>query len=100
MLLKTKLNNQIKKLDPNVQMINVKNIVINGVKRGCSGFCVKGNNTVYFTTEVLPMFGQKDSVMWRYAKDTKDYSSTRIKNGQNRWCEPDKLAQQIVKALQ
>lgn len=100
MLLKTKLANQIKAIDPSVEMVKAKNVNVNGAKRGCTGFCVKNGKTIYFATDALPMFGQKDTVMWRYAKDTNDYSSIGIENGANRWCEPGELASQIVKALQ
>lgn len=46
----------------------LKNIIINGDKRGCSGFIMLGDETVYVNTEVLC-----GGYLYRKAKDNKDY---------------------------
>lgn len=72
MILSTKLKNSIVKANPNGDYeIRLKNIIINGAKRGCSGFIVnRENNTiVYVTTEPCMNLGY----MYRYADSTSDY---------------------------
>ena len=50
------------------QVFHLKNIIINGDKRGCSGFIALNKNTVYVNTEVLG-----GGYLYRKAKDNKDY---------------------------
>jgi hypothetical protein len=50
------------------EVFYLRNIIINGNKRGCSGFIVLGDNTVYVNTEVLG-----GGYLYRKAKDNKDY---------------------------
>lgn len=50
------------------EVFYLKNIVINGDKKGCSGFITLGDNTVYVNTESA--FGY---YLYRKAKHTKDY---------------------------
>ena len=59
---------------------NIKNISINGSKRGCSGFVTNTANgsCVYFTTD-LSCFSHL-GFMYRYADNDKDY-----KGYLNRW---------------
>lgn len=99
MLLKTKLANRIKAIDSDIEMVRAKNVSVNGMKRGCSGFCVKDGRTVYFDTSVTPMLGQKEAAMWRYARDATDYASVGLVDGDNHWCAPDELANRIASAL-
>lgn len=104
MFLKTKLMNQLKCI-ATTKSINlsydINNIVVNGIKRGCSGF-VTNNDTgscVYINTEKSCYQPLKDKCLYRYAKDNKDYSSNSLKNGQNKFCEDKLLAQNIVNLL-
>jgi len=46
----------------------LKNIIINGDKRGCSGFIMLGDKAVYVNTEVLG-----GGYLYRKAKDNKDF---------------------------
>lgn len=74
----------------------IKNISINGCKRGCSGFVVntENNSIVYLNTEkscasFLP------PILYRYADSVKDYRGYH-----NRWAEDlDDLADSVVKLL-
>lgn len=50
------------------EVFYLKNIIINGDKRGCSGFIMLGDNTVYVNTEVLG-----GGYLYRKAKDNKDF---------------------------
>lgn len=54
---------------------HLKNIVINGSKRGCSGFIRNPQNgvVVYINTDASSMTVQNASLYVRYAKDLKDY---------------------------
>lgn len=68
LILMTKFKNAMQK-NGNFEY-KIRNININGTKRGCSGFVTNPANhvTVYFTTdESLP------ANMCRYARDTKDF---------------------------
>ncbi len=96
-LLMTALKNRFKKVGN--YKCHLKNININGVKRGCSGF-IKNPETekiIYLTTEYVcgncykPL---ENKVMFRTAKDFKDYTG-----GTNQWCMENELVDKVVKAL-
>lgn len=72
MILSTKLKNRF----PSTYSINLKNIQVNGDKRGCSGFICRDNAIVYVNTEPCGSLGY----MYRTAKHLKDYSG-----GVNQW---------------
>lgn len=79
----------------------LKNIIVNGSKRGCSGFVcnTKTGGVVFVSTEHScygPLAGKS---MCRYAKDTTDYSSNGLSNGHNQWCFNDELAENIIAML-
>ena len=65
MILATKLKNQF----PSTHIVALKNIAINGDKRGCSGFIARGGAIVYVNTEVLG-----GGYLYRTAAHMKDYS--------------------------
>lgn len=71
MILATKLKNQF----PSAYTVALKNIAINGDKRGCSGFIQRDDKIVYVNTEVLG-----GGYLYRTAAHLKDYSG-----GVNRW---------------
>lgn len=104
MLLKTKLTNQLceeaKKQNINIEVI-LKNISVNGSKRGCSGHVINNytGSCVYLNTEASVYGPLSDKVMYRLAKDAKDYSSNSLKNGNNRWCKPENLASSVIHTL-
>jgi hypothetical protein len=66
LILSTKLKNQFSA----ETTVLLKNININGNKRGCSGFITKGGNIVYVNTELCGSLGY----LYRTAKHTKDYT--------------------------
>ena len=100
MLLKTKLTNQLKTLAESwgVEIeIHLKNITVNGEKRGCSGHIVNisTGSCVYINTEhscYTPLAGKS---MYRLARDAKDYSSNSLRNGFNRFIEDEYLAKAV-----
>lgn len=79
MLTAVKVKNRISKLNlastspVAIEYINFSNIKVNGQTRGASGFIKNLANgvTVYVCTEQIPCIG--DKIMYRYAKDGKDY---------------------------
>jgi hypothetical protein len=73
-ILSTKLKNQF---SPSYA-VALKNISVNGDKRGCSGFVSLGDSIVYVNTEPCGSLG----LMYRTAKHTKDYTG-----GVNRWAK-------------
>lgn len=99
MLLGTKLKNIIIKVLTDKDMdleFHLKNILINGEKRGCSGFVVNKKNglIVYVNTEKSVLSSLKN-YMYRYADSLKDFTGYR-----NRWCNtPDELANNICALL-
>jgi hypothetical protein len=72
LILSTKLKNQFS-LSCTVAL---KNISVNGQKRGCSGFISLGESIVYVNTEPCGSLG----LMYRTAKHLKDYEG-----GVNQW---------------
>ena len=72
LILSTKLKNQF---SPSYT-VALKNISVNGEKRGCSGFVSLGDSIVYVNTEPCGSLG----LMYRTAKHTKDYTG-----GVNQW---------------
>lgn len=99
MLLSTKLKNLIIKASTDKDMdleFHLKNILINGEKRGCSGFIVNKINglIIYVNTEGSVLSSLKN-YMYRYADSLKDFTGYR-----NRWCNtPDELANNICTLL-
>ena len=100
LLLKTKLKNMFEKekgkLKSNLELeYHLKNIVVNGLKRGCSGFVVNKNNNkvVYITTEST-CASWLPPIMYREAKSIKDY-----KGGTNNFTTKDKLVKEVLKML-
>jgi hypothetical protein len=65
LLLATKLKNQF----PSTHTVALKNISVNGDKRGCSGFIQRGDAIAYVNTEVLG-----GGYLYRTAAHLKDYS--------------------------
>jgi hypothetical protein len=65
LLLATKLKNQFS----SVHLVHLKNISVNGDKRGCSGFIQRGDAIVYVNTEVLG-----GGYLYRTAAHLKDYT--------------------------
>ena len=72
LILSTKLKNRF----TSVHLVHLKNIAVNGDKRGCSGFIQKGDAIVYVNTESCGSLGY----MYRTAAHLKDYTG-----GVNRW---------------
>ena len=99
MLLSTKLKNLIAKVSKDKDMdleFYLKNILVNGQKRGCSGFVRNKKNglIVYVDTE-RSVLKKKKNYMYRYADDVKDFTGYR-----NRWCDtPEQLAADICALL-
>ncbi len=94
--LSQKVKNLIKKLNPeNNYIFNLKNIDVNGQKRGCSGFITNPDigNVVYITTEYC-MAGH---FMYRYAENDHDFRGRT-----NRWDGKNDFAvfgKKLVEAL-
>jgi hypothetical protein len=65
LLLATKLKNQFTP----AHQVHLKNISVNGDKRGCSGFIQRGDVIVYVNTEVLG-----GGYLYRTAAHLKDYT--------------------------
>lgn len=74
LILSTKLKNRL----TSVHQVHLKNIVVNGGKRGCTGFIQKGDAIVYVNTEPCGSLGY----MYRTAAHLKDYTG-----GVNRWAK-------------
>lgn len=78
LILSTKLTNAIKRNPKCVDYtFHLKNILVNGQKRGCSGFVKNESNgsIVYINTEQSPlMYSRWNHFLYRYADHLKDYS--------------------------
>ena len=95
-ILSTKLRNAINRHANGMDLaFKLKNININGVNRGCSGFVRNNSNgsVIYVTTESPWRCDLK--YMYRYADSEKDYTGYH-----NRWAsELDQLADGICACL-
>jgi len=101
LILAVKLKNALKKANEKFGYdlkFDINNIIVNGEKRGCSGFVTNTQNgsCVYVNTErtCFPDSG----VMYRYANDNKDFHGYH-----NRWTSADydvnSLAKNIIDLL-
>ncbi len=79
--------------------VKLKDISVNGQKRGCSGFVTCGESCVYVSTEHTCFGPISDKSMCRYANNTKDFSSNRLKNGYNQFVSDDALAAKVISML-
>ena len=87
LILSTKLKN---KFSP-AHVVALKNVSVNGDKRGCTGFISLNGAHVYVNTEPCGSLGY----MYRTAKHTKDYTG-----GVNRWAKDiDALARGVNELL-
>lgn len=86
-LLSQAVKNKFKNIEIPLEF-NLKNISINGDKRGCSGFITnkENNNIVYLTTEPLTFGPLLGKIMYRTAKSLKDYTG-----GCNHWTTEENL---------
>jgi hypothetical protein len=86
-ILSTKLKNRF---SPDY-VVTLRNITINGDKRGCSGFISHGDAIVYVNTEYFSSLGY----MYRTAESRNDYTG-----GVNRWAKDlDSLVAGVVQLL-
>lgn len=83
-ILATAFKNRIKKNGGENFEFHLRNISVNGVKHGCSGFIVNPTNgkTVYVNTEGTDYEPLGGKVVFREARNLKDYSG-----GRNRWAD-------------
>jgi len=71
-----KLRNAVRRFfGPDAELVNAKNIRVNGQLRGVSGFLkYKDGRFVYFNTERSVYNPMSDKFLFRAARDEKDYS--------------------------
>ena len=96
LILSTKLKNAINQHAEGMDLqFTLKNISINGSKRGCNGFIRnKANNTVVYVDTEEPVLSSLH-YMYRYADSEKDYRGYR-----NRWANSlEELAKEICRCL-
>ena len=96
LILSTKLKNAINAHSNGMDLqFTLKNISINGSKRGCDGFIRNNaNNSVVYVTTEEPCLSSLH-YMYRYADNEKDYRGYR-----NRWAKTlDELATEICRLL-
>lgn len=96
LILTTKLKNALNKQGGDMPLqFTLKNITINGVKRGCSGFVRNlDNNTVVYIDTEEPCLSNLH-YMYRYADHEKDYTGYR-----NRWADSlDELVKATIDLL-
>lgn len=94
-LLSTALKNKFKNIEIPLEF-HIKNILINGEKRGCSGFIknTENNNIVYLTTEPLTFGPLSGKIMYRTAKSLKDYTG-----GNNHWTTEENFVDSVKAML-
>ena len=97
LILSTKLKNAINKHANGMDLaFKLKNININGVNRGCSGFIRNNaNGSVIYVNAEKSCASWVPRFMYRYADNEKDYKGYR-----NRWADSlDELADAICICL-
>ena len=94
-LLSVKIKNAFRKTDIGERLeIDLKNVIINHEKKGCSGFITyPGNNAcVYINTDCQTC---TKHIMYRYAENENDFTG-----GTNRWCNTiDELVESVMGML-
>lgn len=95
MILMTKLKNALQLKNKYLEC-HLKNISINGDKRGCTGFIhnPKTGKIVYVNTEKSCYGPLEKYVLWRYAENLKDFTGK-----QNQFCYENDLVSAVVNAL-
>ena len=96
LLLARKLQNQVSRICPDFEF-KLKNIIVNGQKRGCSGFIRNPKNGLifYVDTETVSYGGFfQDKILLRYASSMSNYCGER-----NQWIEQNRVCQAIVNLL-
>lgn len=90
----TKLRNQLHNLRPNL-IVNLKNVRVNGVLFGCSGFIADPDTLrmVYVNTDHNGLFHER--ALYRVAAHDKDFTG-----GVNRWSTYAGLAADVVMFLE
>lgn len=80
-LLKQKLRNAVLRYGSEFDF-ELKNILVNGQKRGCSGFITNLQNgvTVFVNTEKSVYQPLSNKVLVRYARDVKDFGGSHSHN--------------------
>ena len=99
MILSVKLKNELKKICDGMSLeFKLKNISVNGQKRGCSGFIKNNENgkILYINTESSCYSPLSKKTMFRYANDFNDFSG---KGGYNQWANNENLFLELKKAL-
>lgn len=101
LILAVKMKNALKKANEKYGYdleFNIKNIIINGAKRGCSGFVTNKENGSYVYLNTERTCCGELGIMYRYADNDKDY-----KGYTNRWTgrvyTVDSLANNIISLL-
>ena len=63
----TKVRNALLREDDSLR-IDLKDVRVNGAHMGCSGYVSDPNTgtTIYLTTDILPVAGRHDDVLYRY----------------------------------
>lgn len=80
-ILSTKLRNAVKRFNPKGNYeFYLKNVNINGIKKGCTGFIVNKDNGLILYVDTEPCLILEKPLMYRYAKSTRDY-----RGSVNRW---------------
>lgn len=91
----TKLKNRLKKLDPDL-VFHLKNVRINGITMGCSGFVVNpANDAIVYVNTDHNHGTSMDRAYYRTAEHLKDYTG-----GRNHFATYDELPQAVVDMLQ
>lgn len=101
-LLSAKLRNMIINRNKWNEQLNLEfhlsNVIVNGVKHGCSGFIVNKDNNlcVYVNTEKSVYGSLSNKIQYRYAKNTKDYNNL---NCRIMFCSVDNIAEEVLTLL-
>lgn len=99
-LLSKKLKNLINK-NTNLELeFYLNNIIVNGCKRGCSGFIRNPHNNliVYTNTELSGPLSDKFMYMYRYASDLNDFGGS---HSYNLWANSEEeLSKKIIYHLE
>ena len=92
------LTKRIKEIDENLSF-DLKNIRINGVLKGCSGF-IFSEETGKFVYVLAEIDNYVNKAMYRIARHGKDYSGGHSVAERNRYAEYSNLAKEIVELLE
>ena len=79
----------------------LKNSTLRGINEGAYGHVINisSGGCLYVDATIRVLSSLNGKVLYRWAKNKKDWSSSSVKNGFNQWVSEEKAAETIINTL-